>query len=318
MDAAGYDVIGDVHGRADLLQRLLTNMGYERPTGSDVWRHRAGRIAVFAGDIIDRGPHQRDTVHLVRAMVEAGTARMVMGNHEFNAIAYATRDAHRPARHLRTHTQKHFGQHRAFLREYGFGTAAHRDAIVWFRSLPMWLDLDGLRVAHACWSEHHIGVLHRTCGGPDLLDDHALQLAATRHTEANDAIEVVLKGPEVPLPSELAYLDKDGHLRAEARYKWWERGPLTLGHRAVLMPGATARDGGPHPGFGDAPVERPPVAEPRHEPTVVGHYWFEGTPGPLSPTSACVDYSAVFSGTLVAYRWSGETQLTVTNFATSD
>ena len=27
----------------------------------------------------------------------------------------------------------------------------------WFRTLPIWLDLDGLRVVHACWDENMTG-----------------------------------------------------------------------------------------------------------------------------------------------------------------
>lgn len=316
MNAAGYDVIGDVHGRADLLERLLGNMGYEQRGGA--WVHPHGRVAVFVGDLIDRGAFQRETVELVRRMVDAGTALITMGNHEFNAVAYATPRHDRPGEFLRSHSDHHTDQHRAFLNAYGFGSSAHRDVIAWFRSLPMWLELDGLRVVHACWSEHHIDVLRRVCGGSDLRDDDALQLAGTKGTEAYDAIEILLKGPEVPLPYALAYHDKDGKLREKARYKWWESGPMTLTHRAVLVPDATDRNKLPHPGFGHEPVEAPPVAEPDHVPTIVGHYWFKDIPRPLTSTSACVDYSAVYSNTLVAYRWSGEPELHLDHFATSD
>jgi hypothetical protein len=48
--------------------------------------------------LIDRGPKQLATVDLVRRMVEAGSARGVMGNHEFNAIAWATPDPEHPGK----------------------------------------------------------------------------------------------------------------------------------------------------------------------------------------------------------------------------
>ena len=44
-------------------------------------------------------------------------------------------------------------------------------------------------------------------------------------------------------------------------------------------------------------------------PVVHGHYWRTGTPAVLTPTVACVDYSAGKGGDLVAYRWSGESVL---------
>ena len=28
--------------------------------------------------------------------------------------------------------------------------------LAWFRTLPMWLDLDGLRIVHACWDENRM------------------------------------------------------------------------------------------------------------------------------------------------------------------
>jgi hypothetical protein len=76
------DVIGDVHGQYDKLVPLLSHLGYSEANGA--WRHPS-RTAVFLGDLIDRGPKQLATVALVRAMVEAGSAQCILGNHEFNA-----------------------------------------------------------------------------------------------------------------------------------------------------------------------------------------------------------------------------------------
>jgi hypothetical protein len=50
-------------------------------------------MAVFVGDIIDRGPRIREALHIVHDMVEAGQALCIMGNHEFNAWAGARRPA---------------------------------------------------------------------------------------------------------------------------------------------------------------------------------------------------------------------------------
>ena len=90
---AGFDVIGDIHGHADALTRLLGKLNYR--VQDCVYRH-ASRTVVFLGDFVDRGPHQREVLRVARAMVEAGAARAVMGNHEFNAIA--RRQGRRPVR----------------------------------------------------------------------------------------------------------------------------------------------------------------------------------------------------------------------------
>ena len=49
-------------------------------------------------------------------------------------------------------------------------------------------------------------------------------------------------------------------------------------------------------------------------PVFVGHYWETGEQRVLSSNAVCVDYSAGMGGPLVAYRWSGETELDEANF----
>ena len=80
-----FDVVGDVHGCFDELERLLAELGYER--GADgVPAHPEGRRAIFVGDLVDRGPRIVDTVRLVKGMVEAGSALCVPGNHDMKLV----------------------------------------------------------------------------------------------------------------------------------------------------------------------------------------------------------------------------------------
>ena len=104
----GYDIIGDIHGCANTLVRLLEQMGYRREEG--VWRHPR-RQALFLGDIIDRGPRIRESLHLVHDMVEAGFARCIMGNHEFNALGWHTPGPAGSGRqYVREHTDRQLRQ----------------------------------------------------------------------------------------------------------------------------------------------------------------------------------------------------------------
>ena len=105
-----YDIVGDIHGHADKLQRLLQRLGYEERDG--IYRH-ASRQLIFVGDFIDRGPEIRRTLQIARAMVDAGTARAVMGNHEFNALLYHTKGP--DGEWLRPHNEKNTSQHQATL-----------------------------------------------------------------------------------------------------------------------------------------------------------------------------------------------------------
>ena len=300
----GYDVIGDVHGHADELVDLLAHMGYEQTGG--VWSHQT-RQAVFVGDLIDRGPKQIETVTIVRRMVDAGTAQMVIGNHEFNALAFATPDG--DGGYLRPHSEKNSSQHHAFLDAVGFGSSLHREILDWFMTIPMWLDLGGLRVVHACWSIEHIEYLADVAGPNANLTEELLVAANTRDHPSFDAVEVVLKGPEVDLRGHHYVLD--GRPREHARIRWWKRDATTLASAAVIPEGVRVFAGEEVAGaLPDAPLddgER--VTYDATVPVVYGHYWWSARRGMESDLAACVDYSVAEDGELVAYRWDGEQRL---------
>jgi protein phosphatase len=77
-----FDLIGDIHGCADELETLLAQLGYSRKSGAPPYRHPQGRRAIFLGDLVDRGPRVLDTLRIVQAMVAAGTALCIPGNHD--------------------------------------------------------------------------------------------------------------------------------------------------------------------------------------------------------------------------------------------
>jgi protein phosphatase len=79
-----FDIIGDVHGCCDELERLLSELGWEQKNG--LYAHPEGRKAVFVGDLVDRGPRIVDSVRLVKAMVDAGFALCVPGNHDIKLV----------------------------------------------------------------------------------------------------------------------------------------------------------------------------------------------------------------------------------------
>jgi len=86
--AAGERVyaIGDVHGRLDLLRRLISQLSADAYPG----RRRSTRL-VFLGDLIDRGPCSRQVLELVRRMNLHSPERLVVlcGNHEDMMLASA-------------------------------------------------------------------------------------------------------------------------------------------------------------------------------------------------------------------------------------
>jgi protein phosphatase len=80
-----FDIIGDVHGCGDELDELLDALGYA--AGEDgVRRHAEGRKAVFVGDLVDRGPRIVHVLRTAMAMVQAGSALAVPGNHDAKLV----------------------------------------------------------------------------------------------------------------------------------------------------------------------------------------------------------------------------------------
>ena len=76
------DLIGDIHGHADKLEELLLKLGYAKNNGAYSHPHRK---VLFVGDYIDRGPKIRETLEIVKSMVDSENAIALMGNHEYNA-----------------------------------------------------------------------------------------------------------------------------------------------------------------------------------------------------------------------------------------
>jgi hypothetical protein len=292
----GVDIVGDVHGHAGKLRRLLHRLGYRERDG--IWSRR-DRVVVFVGDLIDRGPEQLETLRIVRPMVDAGAAIAVMGNHEYNAIAWATVDPERPGEHLRTRSgdkgTRNRRQHAAFLAAVGEDTSSHLHTVDWFRTLPLWLDLGFARVAHACWDRETMVRLAPSLRPDRTLTDDVLVASARRERSEYLDIETLLKGPEITLPSTVWYHDKDGNPRRRARYAWWAGARTSWDDVAVLPGGMSVPAGEPLP-------EAPVGTYDDDVPVFFGHYWFTGAPRLLGKNIVCVDYSAGNGGPLVAYR----------------
>jgi hypothetical protein len=303
----GYDIIGDIHGHAEALKALLRKLGYRAHGGA--W-HVPGRQAIFVGDFVDRGPEQVETVHIVRGMVDAGAALAVMGNHEFNALAWNTEDPRHPGQYLRPHSDKNHRQHDAFLTGTADNPDLRQSILDWFMDLPLWLELPGLRVVHACWHPKYMQSLMPNLRSGNRIDPTLLEAASRRGSAEYQAIEAILKGPEVQLPSGTRLRIGDD-VRAEARTRWWDADAVTLRQTAIVDAKTSAS-------LPDTPVS-PDVRFGYHgdRPVFFGHYWMRGQPTLLAPRVACLDYSAGRGEPLVAYRWNGEQELDEKHFVSA-
>lgn len=77
-DGVRIYAIGDIHGRDDLLNALLTKI-----EADDRARGAADTQIIFLGDLVDRGPGSAAVVETALALKTAGrNVRFLMGNHE--------------------------------------------------------------------------------------------------------------------------------------------------------------------------------------------------------------------------------------------
>lgn len=147
-EAGPFDIIGDVHGCADELEDLLGRLGYsvQWAGGADGERRVAttaphGRRAVFVGDLVDRGPRTPDVLRIVMAMLSAGQAFAVPGNHD-----------HKFRRWLAgRNVQINHGLDRSITQMAAEPAAWRATLTPFLAGLPtyLWLDQGRLVVAHA-------------------------------------------------------------------------------------------------------------------------------------------------------------------------
>ena len=308
----GFDLIGDVHGCAKTLERLIQKLGYRKIQG--VYQH-AKRRMIFLGDIVDRGPHIREALLLVHSMVQKGSAHIVLGNHEYNAITYCTKVKNcleKNLEYLRSHTSANSCLIGETLEQYAHHPEEWKEMLEWFKSIPLFMEFgearhDNIfRVVHACW-DHDIIAQHKAVFGDGHFDEEFLHQSVINCTPESHAIQVLTRGVVFPLPDGVKVVTQDGHVRSTFRTKFWADKAETYGD-LLFQPDPIPVEIAALPISKDhrANMVRYGLDQP---PLFIGHYWLKGQPKPITNNIACLDYSAVKYGRLVAYRMDGEQQL---------
>jgi len=213
------DIVGDVHGEIDALCSLLRHLGY-----SEDGSHPARRL-VFLGDLADRGPDSPAVVDFVQSLIGSGRAQCVLGNHDFNIMV----DHDKPE-------NKWF---------YGVDFLAKDGSVVsqvladeptrqrvraFFRTLPLALERDDLRVAHACWHDEMIAVARDADDAVTLYEHHRdlidgepsesdldVRDKGLRHQNHNP-VKLLTSGPEERTDEPI---EAGGKIPHERRVPWW-------------------------------------------------------------------------------------------------
>jgi hypothetical protein len=299
-----YDIIGDVHGHASSLKKLLLKMGYQKLNGS--FSHPS-RKAVFVGDFINRGPEIRKTIKIIRSMVENGHAFAILGNHEINAIIFHLKD--QSGFQMVKKPGKQFLSLFKTINEYSATSLTLKEDLKWLRTLPLYLDLGGIRVVHACWSEEAIKVADA------LYEDGRIRKKIFRNIHKKSGSEIaksvwlLTKGVNLKMPADLKILNNKGVSPRYIRIRWWEEainktfGELSFESKYNL-PQYTV------------PSQILPAVYPYPENAPIvffGHYCRGKGPSIIKSNICCVDSCVVGTKTLLAYRWDGEKVLNMNN-----
>ncbi len=294
-----YDIIGDIHGHARTLKALLKKLGYSRARG---FYSHPSRKAVFTGDFIDRGPRIAETLSIVKSMVDNRSAFSVLGNHEYNAITFLTRDG--KGSFLRKHTDKNYKQLEKTFKEFENIRETGFMYLKWLQTLPLYLEFPAFRVIHACWDFNLIEFVKNRLEN-ELLTNEFLKKSVQNNTIEYEAVDILLKGKEAPLPKDTYFIDQNGGRRHSVRYKWWtEFKNKTYRSVAVNFEEEVPDVEVPQSVFKD----HIPYMEGQR-PIFFGHYWKRGKPEILSKNVCCVDYSIAKKQKLAAYRFDGEQEL---------
>jgi hypothetical protein len=293
------DFIGDIHGHADKLKDLLNKLGYSINNGA--YAHPERKV-LFVGDYIDRGTQIRETLQIVKAMVDAGNAIALMGNHEYNAICFHFQETE--GGHLRKHLIKNIIQHYETLKQFQNKQSEYEEYLEWFKTLPLYYESNSFRAVHACWDNNNIEYLRKTLVN-DRLTDELIYQSVKQGTELNKAIEQTLKGKEMKMLDGLFFTDKDGTKRTEIRTKWWEN-PLEMTYKSISVE--------PLENLPELPVNANALDSidyylSNDKKVFFGHYWLKGEPTLYKDNICCLDYSVAKGGKLIAYRYDEESIL---------
>ena len=159
-DTGPFDIVGDVHGCARELDKLLNKLGYKLnsrgPRGRRTTRinHPENRKIILVGDLVDRGPMSMDVLRFAMQGEEDGTVRGVIGNHDDKFLRWLKGREVRVTKSLQTTIDETLSEKPKFL----------ADARHYLENLPSHLILDNgkLIVAHAGLPEKYHGIESRS------------------------------------------------------------------------------------------------------------------------------------------------------------
>ena len=277
------DVVGDIHGHYQELLKLLEKLGYSKK--GHIFKQSDNRKLGFVGDFINRGPDSVKVLSLLKSLHQDGLAVMVLGNHEFRLIQDSVSGKKVPT------------DYEPFL--------------PWLRTLPLFLELEKIRIVHAVWHFSSIEILKKTM----VSDDTFIEETMKEKSPYGDAVKRIISGIKIKVPSDLKSVDRFGIHRSSGRLKWWMdlRGKsFAESFLSPMKPEVHER--GPN-------AEQVEMLEPYgklEKPVFFGHYCLPPNVPKVSGQTVCLDGCVTFDRTLWAYRYEEDKILDASNLVEAD
>ena len=272
------DVVGDVHGHYQELLKLLEKLGYSRK--GNIFRHSDNRCLGFVGDFINRGPDSVKVLNLVKSLHQEGLAVAVLGNHEFRLIQDSVSGKKVPS------------EYEPFL--------------PWLRTLPLFIELERIRIVHAVWHFSSIERLKKTM----VSDDAFIEETMKKKSPFGEAVKRIVSGMKIKIPPDLKLVDRFGIQRSKGRLKWWMdlRGKsFTESFLSPMEPEVHER--GPN----DEQLTMLEPYDKLEKPVFFGHYCLPPNIPKVSGQTVCLDGCVTCDKTLWAYRYEGTHTLSPLN-----
>ena len=272
------DIIGDVHGHYQQLIRLTEKMGYS--LGPNKLHHPENRKLGFVGDFINRGPQSVEVLTLVKSLCESGDAIAVLGNHEFRLIQNSVEGKNVPAE--------------------------FEPFVPWLRSLPLFIELNTLRIVHAVWHFSSIELLD----GKSVEEDAFIQETIVKKSPYKKAVSRILSGIKINIPEDLKLMDRFGIKRSKARLKWWmdlREKPYADCFLSPMKPDIFNRG----PAIDE--LSDLELYNEKDKPVFTGHYCLPPNIPKVSGNVVCLDGCVTCDQTLWGYRHEGKDKVFASN-----
>lgn len=287
------DFIGDIHGHYDHLIRLLLKLGYKNQNGEYIHKER---IPVFLGDYINRGPDSLAVVDLISKMQLSGNAYALMGNHEFNFLAYHFKD--KAGNFFRPNTETYYG-YIASSKKPIDESGRLIEILNWMQDLPLIIKGTYFTAVHAQWSHQHEQLI--SSSGIKKMDEKSMQVLHSSD-ELLTSVSEVLKGKEIEITDEFNLKHRLALNNKKIRFFWWKKNRTNKLKEWLDVPDE----------FKNSLIEQEEtlnfeIMPDQIHPLFFGHYWLHPTEfGLQSDKLCCLDYSVANGGFIGAYRFNNE------------